>query len=77
MMLMVIVVLIFTAIICWSEIPKMWKERRVKDISVFVSLLGGALTLGLIKIMKVSVPTPLYIVIWLCKPLSDLIRMLQ
>ncbi|WP_195574927.1 hypothetical protein [Paenibacillus sp. 1001270B_150601_E10] len=73
----VIGILVVAVILYWIDMPTLRKQRNKKDIAMFLILLTIAIVLGLAKIFKLYTSTPLYMISWLFKPLSDIIRMLQ
>lgn len=73
----VIGIFVAAVILYWIEMPTLRKQRKKRDIAMFLMLLVVAIVLGLAKLFKLYPSTPLYMITWLFKPFSDLIRMLQ
>ncbi|WP_159880985.1 hypothetical protein [Paenibacillus puerhi] len=70
-------VFIAAILLFWFDGRALWKQQLRKDAIVSAMILFTAVVVSLVRIMKWGTPTPLYVVSWFFKPLSDLIRMLQ
>lgn len=70
-------VFVAAVILFWIDMPILRKQKSIRDIVMFLLLLTAAIVLGLAKVLKLYSSTPLYMISWLFKPLSDLIQMLQ
>ncbi|URN96631.1 MAG: hypothetical protein NAG76_10565 [Candidatus Pristimantibacillus lignocellulolyticus] len=76
MLIKIVSILVIGAILYRVDVPKLIKERNIKGVAMNISLLSVAVVLSIAKVMKLGIPTPLYFVSWLCRPLSNLIKML-
>ncbi|MNZ45633.1 hypothetical protein D3C78_632930 [compost metagenome] len=64
-------------LIGWIDIPPLWKEKKRKELTIFLFLLAASLALSLAKAIKLNVPSPLLFILsgnlkysWCCSPLA-------
>ncbi|WP_211750207.1 hypothetical protein [Paenibacillus sp. Marseille-Q4541] len=71
----VIGILIFMGILFGLSIPVL--RRSPKEMIIYTIIVTTAGVLSILKFLELTVPTPLYFVSWVYKPISDLILLLQ
>ncbi|MNI46351.1 hypothetical protein D3C73_1008100 [compost metagenome] len=64
-------ILAVTALIALLEVPTLWKKKLVKELCVFVILLLIGAGLNFALAVHVPIPTPLDLLAWIYKPISD------
>lgn len=74
MAIKVISVLVLATVILLIEMPFLSKHSQPRDIIVFITLLSVTVVVCIAKLLMDNFPTPLYLVSWLFKPISNLIR---
>jgi hypothetical protein len=67
-------ILLIGGIIAGIEIPSMKKKKNYKEMFVFLILLISGLSLGILAIIGIELPTPLYLISKIFKPVSDLLQ---
>jgi hypothetical protein len=68
------VTLIVVAVIAAIEVPLMWKKKLIKEMWVFSFLLLLGAFFSLINALHISVSNPLGWMIFIYKPLSDMVN---
>lgn len=70
----IIVPLIVVAVIAAIEVPLMWKKKLIKEMWVFSFLLLLGTFFSLINALHISVSNPLGWMIFIYKPISDMVN---
>lgn len=70
----IIVTLIVVAVIAAIEVPLMWKKKLIKEMWVFSFLLLLGTFFSLINALHISVSNPLGWMIFIYKPISDMVN---
>lgn len=70
----IVVTLIVVAVIAAIEVPLMWKKKLIKEMWVFSFLLLLGAFFSLINALHISVSNPLGWMIFIYKPLSDMVN---
>lgn len=52
-------------------------KHSLKEMLLFTIIVTAAGVLSILKLLELGVPTPLYFVSWVFKPISELILLLQ
>ncbi|OMD77869.1 hypothetical protein BSK50_11575 [Paenibacillus odorifer] len=73
-MLGIVVILIVVAVIAAIEVPLMWRKKLIKEIWVFSFLLLLGTFFSLINALHISVSNPLGWMIFIYKPVSDMVN---
>jgi hypothetical protein len=72
----IIALILFDIVVCAIEIPKMLKQKLVKELIAFVILLLLGTAIGVMKGLGVKVPNPSDFLAWVYSPVSDLMKLL-
>lgn len=67
-------VLLIVALIIAIEVPLMWRKKLIKELWVFSFLLLLGTFFSLINALHISVDNPLSWMIFIYKPVSDLVN---
>ncbi|OMC63395.1 hypothetical protein BSK49_02635 [Paenibacillus odorifer] len=73
-MLGIVVILIVVAVIAAIEVPLMWRKKLIKEMWVFSFLLLLGTFFSLINALHISVSNPLGWMIFIYKPVSDMVN---
>ncbi|OMD82682.1 hypothetical protein BSK53_15760 [Paenibacillus odorifer] len=73
-MLGIVVILIVVAVIAAIEVPLMWRKKLIKEMWVFSFLLLLGTFFSLINALHISVSNPLGWMIFIYKPISDMVN---
>lgn len=73
---MILAVALFDFIVCYLEIPKMRKQRQIRDIVTFSVLLLFGTVITVMKTLDMKVPDPSTFLRWLYSPLQELMKFL-
>lgn len=72
----IVVILIVVAVIAAIEVPLMWRKKLIKEMWVFSFLLLLGTFFSLINALHISVSNPLGWMIFIYKPISDMVNAL-
>lgn len=72
-MLLSIVMVITGCLIGMIDLPKLWKKKEWKELAVYSGLLLTGIVFGVIAVNLWEFPSPLYIIIWIYKPVNQLL----
>jgi hypothetical protein len=67
---------VFDIIVCAVEIPKMLKQKLIKELTAFSILLLLGTTAGIMKIFDMRLPNPTDLLAWAVSPAKDLMKSL-
>ncbi len=70
----IVVILIVVAVIATIEVPLMWRKKLIKEMWVFSFLLLLGTFFSLINALHISVSNPLGWMIFIYKPVSDMVN---
>ncbi|MEK4463683.1 MULTISPECIES: hypothetical protein [Paenibacillus] len=70
----IVVILIVVAVIAAIEVPLMWRKKLIKEMWVFSFLLLLGTFFSLINALHISVSNPLGWMIFIYKPISDMVN---
>jgi len=70
----ILTVLIFSTVLCIIEIPKMVKEKLVKELWTFSILLGLGTVLVILKSLGYMIPNPSDLVAWVYSPIEGVMK---
>ncbi len=73
----IIAVLVFDVIVCIIEIPKMIKQKLIKELVTFSVLLLLGTVLAALKAFDKKVPNPSDFLAWVYSPVADLMKSLM
>ncbi len=73
----IIAVLVFDVIVCIIEIPKMLKQKLIKELVTFSVLLLLGTVLATLKAFDKKVPNPSDFLAWVYSPVADLMKSLM
>ncbi|OME12417.1 hypothetical protein BSK60_18855 [Paenibacillus odorifer] len=73
-MLGIVVILIVVAIIAAIEVPLMWRKKLIKEMWIFSFLLLLGTFFSLINALHISFSNPLGWMIFIYKPVSELVN---
>ena len=65
---------VFDIIVCAVEIPKMLKQKLIKELAVFLILLLLGTTAGIMKIFDLKIPNPTDLLKWASSPAAELMK---
>lgn len=65
-------VIIYSIVLCIIEVPKMRKEKQVKELWMFSIILGIGVLIAIIKSLGMKVPNPSDLAAWIYSPLRGL-----
>jgi hypothetical protein len=72
-MLKVFGVLVITLLIIWKEIPPLKKQKKKKELWIFMIFQFLATTLLSLVVLNVKVPSPLDVIRIIYQPISDVL----
>jgi hypothetical protein len=72
----IIALVIFDVIVCVIEIPKMLKQKLIKELVTFSVLLLLGTAVGVMKSLDIKVPNPSDFLAWVYSPVSDIMKSL-
>jgi len=55
------------------EYRKLYKVKQYREIAVSAMLLAAGLALGLIQVLRLPVPSPLGAIVYVFKPISNML----
>lgn len=70
----IIIVLIFSSILCLIEVPKMLKLKLYRELSVFLVLLLSGTIMMLLKRLDVEIPNPSDFLAWMHSPINGIMK---
>ena len=70
----ILAVLVFSTVLCITEIPKMLKERLYTQLWTFSILLGAGTILAVLKSLDAEIPNPSDFIAWVYSPLADTMK---
>ena len=73
-LLSIILVLIFSVILCIIEIPKMYNSKLYKDLTVFLFILCCGIILTVLEGLNIKIPNPSDLVTVVYSPISKLMK---
>lgn len=69
-----LIILIFSSILCFIEIPKMLNEKLYRELWSFSIILVLGITLSILKCLDVEITNPSDWIAWVYSPVSDFLR---
>lgn len=69
-------VLVFSAVLCIIEIPKMQKGNLYRELYTFLVLLGLGTVLAIFKSLNVEIPNPSDFIAWVYSPFANVMKSL-
>jgi len=66
-------VILLAIVIAVFEVPNLLKNRLLKELLVFLILLVAGTGLGIARSMELELPSPLDLISFIYKPISDAI----
>lgn len=72
----ILVVLVFSTVLCIIEIPKMLKGRFYRELWTFSILLGLGTVLAILRSLDVEIPNILDFIAWVYAPVVDVMKKL-
>jgi hypothetical protein len=54
------------------DLPALMRKRRVRDLSVYFMFWIAGLGVTLCSLFKVNIPSPLFLIIFIYKPINNL-----
>lgn len=70
----IVISIIVVAVIAAIEVPLMWRKKLIKELWVFSALLLLGAFFSLINALHISVSDPLGWMIFIYKPISDMVN---
>ncbi|WP_339318000.1 hypothetical protein [Paenibacillus sp. FSL R10-2734] len=70
----IIVLIVLVAGSIAIDVPLMWRKKLIKEMWVFSFLLLLGIFFGVIKVMHISIPNPLGWMIFIYKPVADMVN---
>jgi hypothetical protein len=67
-------VLMFSTVLCITEIPKMLKERLYRELWTFSILLAAGTILTVLKSLDAEIPNPSEFIAWVYSPLAETMK---
>lgn len=67
-------VLVFSTVLCIIEIPKMLKQKLIRELWTFSLLLGLGTVLAILKSLDVDIPNPSDFIAWVYSPFTEVIK---
>lgn len=74
---MILLIAIFSTVLCVVEIPKMLKNKQYRELAAFSVLLLLGTVLGVLKSLDVKLPNPTDWLIWAFSPFKELMKSLS
>jgi hypothetical protein len=75
-MVAIFALVVFDIVVCVIEIPKMLKQKLIKELITFAIMLLLGTVIGVMKSLDVKVPNPSDFLTWVYSPVSDLMKSL-
>jgi hypothetical protein len=72
-LLLSIAVVIIGGLMGVIDLPKLWKNKEWKEVTVYSLLLLTGTFFGVVAVNLWEFPSPLYIIIWIYKPVNQLL----
>ncbi|MBB6024512.1 putative YccA/Bax inhibitor family protein [Paenibacillus sp. JGP012] len=72
-MLLSITVVVVGCLMGVIDLPKLFKRKEWKEVIVYSGLLLTGIFFGIIAVNLWEFPSPLYIIIWIYKPVNQLL----
>jgi hypothetical protein len=72
-MIKILGILVITFLIVWKEIPGLKKHKKKKEIWIFSIFQLMATTLLTLVVLNVKIPSPLEVIRFIYKPVSDVL----
>lgn len=73
-LLSIVLTTAFSVILCFVEIPKMWKSKEYKELAVFSFLLCFGVVIAVLKSFDIDIPNPADFVEAVYSPIVTLIK---
>ncbi|EPR07709.1 hypothetical protein L323_19460 [Ruminiclostridium papyrosolvens C7] len=70
----IILVLTFSTILCFFEIPQMVNSKSYRDLWAFCILLALGVIMAILRSLNVKISNPSDWVAWVFSPFSDLLK---
>ncbi len=70
----ILAVLVFSTVLCITEIPKMLKERLYRELWTFSILLAAGTILTVLKSLDAEIPNPSEFIAWVYSPLAETMK---
>lgn len=70
----ILAVLVFSTVLCITEIPKMLKQRLYRELWTFSILLATGTILTVLKSLDVEIPNPSDFIAWVYSPLAETMK---
>lgn len=70
----ILAVSVFSAAVCFVEIPKMVKQKLFRELWTFCILLGIGTILAILKSLDVKIPNPSDLIAWVYSPLAETMK---
>ncbi|MGI6534529.1 MAG: hypothetical protein ACOX4H_07420 [Bacillota bacterium] len=70
----ILAVLMFSTVLCITEIPKMLKERLYRELWTFSILLAAGTILTVLKSLDAEIPNPSEFIAWVYSPLAETMK---
>ncbi len=67
-------VLVISLITVLIEYRTLLKNNRRREVTVSAILMLGAILLGLLRLLRISIPSPLLVISWIFQPASQLLN---
>jgi len=75
-LIIILLVLVFAAVSCIVEIPKLLRENLIKELWVFSLLLALGVGLSILKTFKLDIGNPSDLFAWIYSPFESVIELL-
>ncbi|MCX7614579.1 MAG: hypothetical protein N2Z65_02340 [Clostridiales bacterium] len=72
--MLIILLGVFTIVLCMVEVPKMLSAKEYKEMIVFFIILSFGVITAVLKILGVQLPNPQGVVIFVNQPIVDIIK---
>lgn len=72
--LAIVLVLVFSTVLCIIEVPKMLKDNHYKELWTFSILLALGTVLAILKSLSVDLPNPSDLIAWVYSPIEDFLK---
>lgn len=74
---MILLIVIFSTVLCIVEIPKMLNNKQYRELSAFSVLLLLGTVLGVLKSLDVKLPNPTDWLVWVYSPFKEIMKSLS
>lgn len=71
---LILLVLAFSSILCYIELPEMLRNKSYKELWCFMSLLLSGTVLAVLKALEVPLSNPSDWIAYVYSPLSELLK---